>query len=143
MYPHNTFIYDVRSDDWKEEPSLLLERNSHCSCVIQSDDGTPESIIVIGGYHQGIRTNTTEIFKISEKKWIQGPPCPCGIANAACASLPPTMKSVSNIGAVVVGGDTEKERFSSDVYGLNRSLTNWKHLGKIKKGRIGHIVFPL
>ena len=68
---------------------------------------------------------------------------PCRIVSAACASLPPTMKSVSNIGCIVVGGWTDKESCSSDVYGSNRSLTGWAHLGKISKGRLGHIVLPL
>ena len=74
---------------------------------------------------------------------------PFGIDDAACVSLPPTMKSVSNISCVVVGGNTERwtgdtgGEDSSDVYGLNRSLTTWTHLGKIKKGRYGHIVLPL
>ena len=74
---------------------------------------------------------------------------PFGIDDAACVSLPPTMKSVSNISCVVVGGNTERwtgdtgGEDSSDVYGLNRSLTTWTHLGKIKKGRSDHIVLPL
>ena len=137
------FIYDVRSDDWKEGPSLISARYTHCSCIIQSDGGTQDVIIVIGGStNQGV-TNTTEIFNIDKSQWTQGPPLPCRIDSAACVSLPPTMKSVSNISCVVVGGCTDKQRCSSDVYGLNRSLTSWTHLGKIKKGRWGHIVLPL
>ena len=73
---------------------------------------------------------------------------PFGIDDAACVSLPPTMKSVSNISCVVVGGTnldaTIRNKYnSSDVYGLNSSLTSWTHLGKIKKERWGHIVLPL
>ena len=137
------FIYDILSNNWKEGPSLLLARRYHCSCIIQSDDGTSDVIIVIGGEtNQGI-TNTTEIFSINKSQWTQGPPLPCGIGWAACVSLPPTMKSVTNISCVVVGGCTDKESYSSDVYGLNRPLTSWTHLGKIKKGRHDHIVLPL
>ena len=124
-----------------------MARSNHCSCIIQSDDGTPDVIIIIGGRKE--RTNTTEIFNINKTQWTQGPPLPCGIKWAACVPLPPTMKSVSNISCVVVGGNTERwtgdtgGEDSSDVYGLNRSLTTWTHLGKIKKGRSDHIVLPL
>ena len=48
-----------------------------------------------------------------------------------------------NFACVVVGGYTDKEVCSSDVYGLNRSLTSWTHLGNIGKGRNRHIVLPL
>ena len=114
-------------------------RYYHCSCIIQSDNGTPDSIIVIGGFtNEGI-SNTTEIFIIREKKWIQGPTFPFKISDAACASLPPT----TSFACAVVGGWTDKEEPSSDVYGLNRSLTSWKYLGKIKKGKFRHIVLPL
>ena len=99
--------------------------------------------MVIGGWTNQGRSNTTEFFNIKESKWTQGPPLPCGISHPACASLPPTMKSIPNISCIVVGGGNDKERFSSDVYGLNRTMTNWTHLGKIKKGRRGHIVLPL
>merc|ERR1711997_771212 len=124
-----SFIYDIRSDDWEEGPSLISARYGHCSCIIQSDDGTTDVIVIIGGdTNQGI-TNTTEIFNIKESKWTQGPPLPFGIDDAACVSLPPTMKSVSNISCVVVGGTnldaTIRNKYnSSDVYGLNSSLTS-------------------
>ena len=89
------------------------------------------------------RTNTTEIFNINKSQWTQGPPLPYGITYAACVSLPPTMKSVTNISCVVVGGSTDKESYSRDIYGLDRTMTTWTHLGKIKKERHGHIVLPL
>jgi len=137
------FIYDVRSDEWKEGPSLKLARTGHCSCIIQSDDGTQDSIIIIGGWTNQGRTNTTEIFNINQSKWTEGPNFPCGIISAACVPLPPTMKSVSNISCVVVGGSTDKGLYSSEIYGLDRTMTKWTHLGKIKKGRESHIVLPL
>ena len=129
------------SDDWKEGPSLRFSRTGHCSCVIQSYDETPDAIIVIGGVTSpGGLTTTTEIFKIREGQWIQGPPFPFKISSAACVSLLPTM----NFACVVVGRNKQYiEEWFSDVYGLNRSLTSWTHLGKIKKGRSCHIVLPL
>merc|ERR1712156_849637 len=96
-------IYDSLSDNWKEGPSLLSARSHHCSCVIQSDDGTREAVIVIGGLTNEEITNTTEIFKIGEKQWIQGPPFPCKIDGAACLSLPPPM----SFACVVIGGETD------------------------------------
>ena len=126
---------------------MISARYGHCSCIIQSDDGTTDAIIIIGGDTDEGITNTTEIFNIKESKWTQGPPLPVGIDRAACVSLPPTMKSVSNISCVVVGGQMDirinNKYNSSDVYGLNSSLTSWTHLGKIRRERHGHIVLPL
>ena len=89
------------------------------------------------------KTSTTEIFKIGEKQWIEGPPFPSEIDGAACVSLPPPM----NFACVVVGGETDEntidDQETSDVYGLNRSWTGWTHLGKIKKGRQMNIVLAL
>ena len=89
------------------------------------------------------KANTTEIFKIGEKQWIEGPPFPCEIDGASCVSLPPPM----NFACVVVGGETDEDTIddqeTSDVYGLNRSWTGWTYLGKIKKGRQMNIVLAL
>ena len=67
---------------------------------------TSDVIIDIGGRTNEGKTNTTEIFKIGEKQWIQGPPFPCKIDGAACVSLPPPM----NFACIVVGGETIKIR---------------------------------
>ena len=132
---------------------MLSARSGHSSCVIQSDDGSVDSIIIIGGwtdktsrlFRQG-RSNTTEIFNIKEQKWVPGPTFPCEISDSACVSLPSTMKFT----CLVIGGEIEgiscccaSEPKSNDVWGLNKSLTKWTHLGRIRKSRSRHIVLPL
>ena len=54
-------------------------------------------------------------------------------------SIPPA----TNLACVVLGGRTEKEQYSSTVYGLNQHLTEWTLLGNIKSERRGHIALPL
>lgn len=89
------------------------------------------------------KSSTTEIFKIGEKRWIQGPPFPSEIDGAACVPL----FLLTNFACLVVGGETEEYTIdaqeTSDVYGLDRSWTGWTHIGKIKKGRQMNIVLAL
>ena len=84
-------------------------------------------------------SNTTEIFDLEGPKWAQGPKLPLGIEEAACIAVPPT----HDLSCVVVGGWTEEEYHSSNVYGLSKSLTEWTLLGKIKTGRSAHIILPI
>ena len=79
-------------------------------------------------------------MEIKDLKWIQGPGLPLGIRSSSCVALPPT----SDFACVLIGGLIAGQGFmvSSNVYGLNRSLKEWKFLGKIRKGRVGHIALP-
>ena len=76
---------------------------------------------------------------LKKLKWIQGPELPLGIIGASCVTLPPT----HDFACVLVGGKTKFGEYSSNVYGLNRLLKEWKLLGKIRTGRCGHIALPL
>ena len=83
-------------------------------------------------------------WSLENQVWTQGPPLPCGIRFSACAAVPP----VSNFACLVIGGNTSYDEYSftsysSNVYGLNRELTEWKWLGKIRTGRSDHIALPL
>ena len=140
MASHRTFIYDVQANSWTEGPSLFTPRVGHSSCVIQSDDGSDKCVIIIGGWTDQERfSKSTEILDLTEKKWIQGPDLAVGIKAAACVALPLS----SNFACVVVGGWTKKEYYSSNVYGLDKSLTEWTFLGKIRNGRRSHIALPI
>ena len=75
---------------------------------------------------------------MKDKKWVQGPTLPSGVFHAACVALPPT----HDYACVIVGGSTIEETHSSNVYGLNKSLSQWTHLGKIRTGRQSHIALP-
>ena len=77
--------------------------------------------------------------RFNREKWIQGPDLAVGIKAAACVALPLS----SNFACVVVGGWTKKEYYSSNVYGLDKSLTEWTFLGKIRNGRRSHIALPI
>ena len=92
-----------------------------------------------GTIRESRNLKTTEILNIKKQKWIQGPPLPCGIQQAACVSLPLS----TEFACIIVGGCTDEEQASSDIYGLNNALTEWKHLGKIRKARQSHIAVPL
>ena len=76
---------------------------------------------------------------IKTLKWIQGPELPLGIIETSCVALPPP----HNFACVLVGGKTKEEDYSSNVYGLNRSLKEWTLQGKIRTGRCNHIALPL
>ena len=96
-------------------------------------------------------SNTTEIFNIKEHKWIPGPTLPERFGKfpisydykkfvprgSAYVSLPSTMKFT----CLVIGGEDLEMR--NDVWGLNKSLTSWTNLGKIRGFRSGHIALPL
>ena len=114
-------------------------RDYHCSCTIQSDDGSTKCVIIMGGTtNKGRFSKTTEILN-QDFRWVQGPLLPVGIEDAACVALPPKC----DLACVVIGGETIEESYSSNVYGLNKSLTKWYTLGKIKTGRRRHIALPL
>ena len=88
-------------------------------------------------------SKTTEILNVKENKWFQGPELPVGIKAASCVALPLT----SRFACVLVGGQTVKsgpeEKYSSNVYGLERRLMQWKLLGKLRKERCSHISLPI
>ena len=114
----------------------------HCSCVIQLDDGSPESIIIIGGNtKEEDYSNTTEILDLNVQKWVQGPALPLGANYTACVTLPPT----SNFSCVVFGTETSKKSSGTGVYGLHKRLMEWKLLGKLntRSWRSVSIALPL
>ena len=63
---------------------------------------------------------------------------PNAIFKAACVSLPPT----ANFACVIVKG-WAFDNLSSNVYGLNKTLTEWIHLGKTQIKEQCLIAFPL
>ena len=106
---------------------------SHCSCVILSDDGSTQSIIIIGGNTKeedyiSEDSYTTEIFDLNDKKWVQGPDLPLGQGYTACVTLPPTYR----FSCVVFGTAWSNTSTLTGVYGLDKRLMEWKFLGKLK-----------
>ena len=71
-----------------------------------------------------------EIYNIKSGMWVKGPPLPYGETNASCAPLPPTSKYA----CLAIGNRTKKTNYTSNVYGLDRTFTEWTLLGKIEKG---------
>ena len=84
-------------------------------------------------------SKSTEILNVKDKTWVQGPSLPWETKYAACVALPPA----KSFCCVAIGGWTSKKHCSSDVYGLNKSLTEWTFLGNIRLGRYDHIALPL
>ena len=137
-----TFIYDAKANSWTDGPSLLTPRMYHCSCVIQLDDGSTRSIIIIGGYTKEREdSNTTEILDINVQKWVQGPSLPSGLRYTTCVTLPQT----SCLLCVVLGTGTNLEFSGTGAYGLDKRLMEWKFLGKISSysGRSACTALPL
>ena len=113
---------------------MLEPRAGHSSCAIQSDDGSTQCIIVIGGStNQGRYLKSVEILNvknkklhwsigakcpISNQKWVQGPPLPCVVEDAKCVPLHP----LTNFACVIIGGwtgrDKPTDQYSSDVHDL-------------------------
>ena len=88
---------------------------------------------------QKCHSKSTEILHLKDKKWVLGPELPLEIKYSSCVALPPT----SNFACVIIGGWTKEECYSSKVYGLNESLTEWLLLGNIRTRRRSHIALPL
>ena len=129
---------------------MISPRSCHASCTILSEDGSTDCIILIGGYTENKQLNesygreylnTTEILKIQEENWIEGPKLPDEMKVLGCVGLPPS----SNYGCLVVGGriKVDKDRSTTDqdlhfwpkatnLYGLEKSLTSWTFLGQLK-----------
>ena len=113
----------------------------HCSCAIQLNDGSTQSIIIIGGYtKEGEDSNTTEILDVNVQKWVQGPALPSGARYTTCVTLPPT----SNFSCVVLGSSQGKPS-GTGAYGLDKRLMEWKFLGNINaySGRSACTSLPL
>ena len=136
-----TFIYNIQENNWTEGPPLLTARYNHSSCAIKSEGGTTESIIIIGGEARDREDYlcSTEILKINEQKWVPGPDLPKGISKAVCIELPFIMQYA----CLIIGGKTfsaiDDPDWSSNVYGLNKSLLTWTFLGEIKNDVCGII----
>ena len=96
---------------------------------------------MIGGITNAGLTSSTEILRLNEQKWTQGPSLPYGVKNAACVALPPTM----DYACLVIGGEGEskEEKFSSKVVGLTKSLSSWILLGRMSEGRRDHIALAI
>ena len=61
-------------------PSLSTPRHDHSSCAIKSDDGSTQSVIIVGGrvggrsIQNGIYySKTTEVLTLNTLKWVEGP----------------------------------------------------------------------
>ena len=119
---------------------LLSQRLYHSSCAIYADDGSLHCVIIIGGRtpEENFYSKSTEILNIKDNKWTKGPTLPCDVRNAACVSLPP----IAKFACVIVGGKTFLKS-SANVYGLNKTLSEWTALGKIRKERKDYITLPL
>ena len=76
-------------------------------------------------------SKTTEILCVTEQKWVQGPRLPVDLGFATCAALPPT----SNFACVIVGCSLSEKSFLY-VYGLDKNLSEWTLLGRIKNRKI-------
>ena len=119
---------------------MLEPRAGHSTCAIQSDDGSTKCILIIGGFTYAKKSKTTEILYLTKRNWIHGPRLPVEIESAACVAHPPT----SNFACVIVGGSSiNSSSSSSNVYGLDKSLSKWTLLGKIRNERYGHIALPI
>ena len=82
---------------------------------------------------------STEVYNIKDEIWIQGPKLPIEDRCASCAPLPPTSKYA----CIFIGKRAAKNKFSSNVYGLNKNFTEWTLLGQTKKGSDDYISLPL
>ena len=112
------------------------------SCPIQSEDGTIDSIIILGGKvengTEGLENYpiSTEIMTVKDQMWIEGPKLPIGIKSTALVSLPPTLMYA----CVAIGGYTLDAAIGkhddNNVYGLDRLLTTWTLLGKLKNQQL-------
>ena len=76
-----------------------------------------------------------EIYNIKSGVWVEGPPLPYGETYASCAPLPPTSKYA----CLAIGSGTKKTNYTSNVYGLDRTLTEWTLLGNTKEGSKNYI----
>ena len=77
---------------------------------------------------------TTEILNMRDKTWTRGPTLPSDIKRnqvkwASCVVLPP----IINFACIIVVKTTNETNYCSNVYGLNRTLTEWTLLGKYRK----------
>ena len=82
---------------------------------------------------------TTEILYLTERKVVQGPRLPVEVCFTACVALPPT----SNFSCLIIGTSRGENLLSLGVYGLDKSLSEWTPMGKIRKGRYHHIALPI
>ena len=87
---------------------------------------------------------------IKERKWIRGPKLPNRIGRTTCVALPFSMNyhciviGVMGWGGIAIDALTPGHTMYENVYGLDRSLTAWRFLGKIeRKKRECHITLPI
>ena len=72
---------------------------------------------------------TTEILNMKYQTWARGPTLPSEVIWTSCVLLPP----IINFACVIVGKRTQETNYCSNVYGLNRALTEWTLIGKYRK----------
>ncbi len=110
-----TLIFNSRSRDWSEGPSLNVGRRHHsCGRIRQSLDSHHFSIIVVGGYDRESLTSV-EYFDSNAKEWQAGPELPYGIRMSTLIEDPTG-------GVILVGG-------YNDEQGYLKTLLRLSHLG--------------
>ena len=77
----------------------------------------------------GDNSRTTEILNVQDQTWARGPKLPSEVRWASCDPLPP----IINFACVILGKMSEETNYCSNVYGLNRTLTEWTLFGSHRK----------
>ena len=113
----DTWILNVLTNAITQGPSLNIGRHSH-GCERLND----ESILVAGGYDFGVLAST-EILKVGEHEWINGPNLKEGVwANELVKS------NSKEYVAYNLGGNLNDILYhpSPKIYGLNRDMNEWQ-----------------
>ena len=117
------YIYRTSSNSWTEVASMSLSRRGHSCGVVDGSDGKKE-VIVVGGAIGGDefnRTDSVEIYSISDNTWREGTPFPHTIDDAASVQFNGTF--------LVVGGYVAEESDTDDrIYEYATSTETWRLL---------------
>lgn len=133
-----THILNMENFEWLNGPQLTFPRYLHSCCrIAKNNQGTENSIIVVGGWTDDEISSSVEILDERSSEWRKGPELPFPICCSAMVEHP-------DGGAVLIGGRRDSSTYLDTIFHLPHAGENarWKEFPqKLNVARGFHTAF--
>ncbi len=131
-----TWIVNSAAQSWTKGPDLITGRELHsCGLITDLRDGS-KMVIAAGGWNHLDRTQSTEIWHLDSKNFIDGPLMPTATSSAS-GVMSPDGKTF-----FVIGGVNRTNIYTTNIHSLQCFNKNcqWKTMKqKLRVGRYGAV----
>ena len=108
---------------------MLVARSGH-SCVLVVDQFNQKKIVVAGGYGNGGRLKSTEIYDLNKQVWTRGPDLPTTVYGSSMVTASPGSKYA----AYLVGG-YQGGSYGNKIFAINKNMDQWNKVGRFTTPR--------